>query len=72
MDLVYALGKLLNPVVLPTLSPDACTALGKAVYISAMKYLEGEILNSAWLYLLHGRKEPLEILSESVSFSGTT
>jgi hypothetical protein len=63
MDLVYALGKLPNPLVLPTLStltPESCTALGKAVYISAMKYLEGEILNSTRLYLLHGRKEPLE------------
>jgi hypothetical protein len=35
MDLVYALGKLPNPLVLPTLStltPESCTALGKAVY----------------------------------------
>ncbi|KAJ7319379.1 hypothetical protein DFH08DRAFT_1035165, partial [Mycena albidolilacea] len=63
MDLVYALGKLPNPVVLPALpalTPNACTVLGKAVYISAMKYLEGEILNSMCLYLLHGRKEPLK------------
>ncbi|KAJ7234899.1 hypothetical protein B0H12DRAFT_1212531 [Mycena haematopus] len=49
MDLVYALSKLPNPVTLPVLSaltPDACTVLGKAVYSSAMRYLEGEILHS--------------------------
>ncbi|KAJ7262722.1 hypothetical protein B0H12DRAFT_1270026 [Mycena haematopus] len=63
MDLVYALSKLPNPVTLPVLSvltPDACTVLGKAVYSSAMRYLEGEILHSTRLYLLHGRREPLE------------
>jgi hypothetical protein len=62
MDLVYALGKLPYPVALPALpalTPDTCT-VGKAVYISAMKYLEGGILNLTCLYLLHGQKEPLE------------
>ncbi|KAJ6529072.1 hypothetical protein DFH09DRAFT_934978, partial [Mycena vulgaris] len=51
------------PVVLPQL-PDltvaVCEALGKAVYISAMRDLQLDVNQSTRLYLLHGRLEPLE------------
>ncbi|KAJ7848288.1 hypothetical protein B0H14DRAFT_3453273 [Mycena olivaceomarginata] len=63
MDLHCALRKLPFPVTLPPLTAltlESCTALGKAVYTSAMKFLDSKVENSARLYLLHNRREPLE------------
>ncbi|KAJ6461898.1 hypothetical protein C8R47DRAFT_993339 [Mycena vitilis] len=63
MDLTYALRKLQFPVelpALPELTAAKCAELGKAVYISAMKYLDSEVKASTRLYLLHNRLEPLE------------
>ncbi|KAK6974103.1 hypothetical protein R3P38DRAFT_2584596 [Favolaschia claudopus] len=62
-DLVYALQQLEFPVVLPplqSLTPAICSELGKAVYTSAMRSLDGQIDNSTRLYLLHARREPFE------------
>lgn len=63
MDLAYALHHLQFPVhlpALPDLAAEACDALGKAVYVSAMKHLDAEVNASTRLYLLHDRREPLE------------
>ncbi|KAJ7490656.1 hypothetical protein FB451DRAFT_1552295 [Mycena latifolia] len=61
MDLTYPLENLRFPIDLPDLTPEFCSALGKlAVYTSAMKFLDAEISGSTRLYMLHGRKEPLE------------
>jgi hypothetical protein len=45
---------------LTALTLESCTALGKAVYTSAMKFLDSKVESSARLYLLHDRREPLE------------
>ncbi|KAJ6450210.1 hypothetical protein C8R47DRAFT_998968 [Mycena vitilis] len=63
MDLHCALRNLPFPITLPprtALTLESCTALGKAVYTSAMKFLDSKVENSARLYLLHDRREPLE------------
>jgi hypothetical protein len=63
MDLAYALEILPFSIQLPPLTEltqEKCAALEKSVYISAMKYLDFQISHSPRLYLLHGRKEPLE------------
>ncbi|KAJ7168282.1 hypothetical protein C8R43DRAFT_877166 [Mycena crocata] len=63
MDLVYALQHLHDPITLPALSEltsEACHAIGKAIYTSAMKALEADVSASTRLYMLHDRFEPLE------------
>ncbi|KAK7016923.1 hypothetical protein R3P38DRAFT_2988844 [Favolaschia claudopus] len=63
MDLVYALQCLPTPVVLPPLTDltaGKCAEIGKAIYSSALRYLDSEIAKSTRLYLLQNRLEPLE------------
>ncbi|KAJ6601904.1 hypothetical protein DFH09DRAFT_900274, partial [Mycena vulgaris] len=62
-DLKFALQKLKFPVELPSLpdlTSEACLGLAKSVYISAMKFLDAEVSASTRLYMLHGRREPLD------------
>ncbi|KAJ7242376.1 hypothetical protein B0H12DRAFT_850304 [Mycena haematopus] len=63
MDLTYALQALPIAIDLPplgTLTIESCTALGKAVHQGALRKLDHDIHASTRLYLLHGRREPLE------------
>ncbi|KAJ7044215.1 hypothetical protein C8F04DRAFT_1027381 [Mycena alexandri] len=63
MDLTLVLGKLWQPVVLPSLTvltPEKCIALAKEVHTTALKFLDAEVHASTRLYMLHGRLEPLK------------
>jgi hypothetical protein len=63
MDLVYALQGLRFPIQLPPLpeiNGETCDNLAKAVHAVGMKHLATDTDASTRLYLLHGRREPLE------------